>query len=191
METAGLDNWLTPGTIIRDQSGSQSTIDLVLALYALREQIVAYEVDYSVHADSDHLLILTLLEINVLEAADPVKRRNWKAIDVDLLRQVFFPSPPVADLSDIDPTSPPNQLTFPAISQQEIIDAIKRAPPDKAPGEDGIPNRAWKMLADNKHKSVAILIAIFDACMRTGYNLRHFQASITVTLRKGGPRGFR
>jgi hypothetical protein len=24
-----------------------------------------------------------LLEINVLEAADPVKRRNWKAIDVE------------------------------------------------------------------------------------------------------------
>jgi hypothetical protein len=82
METAGLDNWLTPGTITRDQAGSQSTIDLVLASYALREQIVVCEVDHSVHADSDHLPILTLLEINVPEAVDPVKRRNWKAIDV-------------------------------------------------------------------------------------------------------------
>jgi hypothetical protein len=27
--------------------------------------------------------------------------------------------------------------------------------------------------------------------MRTGHNPRHFQASITVTLRKGGPRDFR
>jgi hypothetical protein len=36
-----------------------------------------------VYADSDYLPILTLLEINVLEATDPVKRRNWKAIDVE------------------------------------------------------------------------------------------------------------
>jgi hypothetical protein len=71
-----------------------------------------------------------------------------------------------------------------------VRDAIKRAPPDKAPGEDGIPNRVWRMLADNNH-FVAILTAIFDACMRTGYNPRHLQASITVTLRKGGPRDYR
>ena len=92
----------------------------------------------------------------------------------DLLRHVFFPQPPQADLSDIDSTSPPNQLTFLAISQQEIIDVIKRAPPDKAPGEDGIPNRVWKILADNNHEFVAILTAIFDACIRIGYNPRHF-----------------
>ncbi|OOQ82702.1 putative reverse transcriptase [Penicillium brasilianum] len=350
MEMAGLDSWLAPGTVTRDQAGSQSTIDLVLASYALREQILVCEVDRDVHADSDHLPILTLLEINVPEAADPVKRRNWKAMDVekfmafvsvnlqdwmrqvtsphdidraidhlldtihraaqestpwarrstwarqgwtpecteaiktarrqyrrytrthdeedwkeytlarnakgrvigkalkqgfrqwvretvergprglwkvskwarnrdqgptssniptlhspegripaetnqqkvDLLRQVFFPQPPQADLSDIESTttSPPNQLTFPAISQQEVSDIIKRAPPDKAPGEDGIPNRVWKILAENDH-FVAILTAIFDACMRTGHNPRHFQASITVTLRKGGPRDFR
>jgi ribonuclease HI len=47
------------------------------------------------------------------------------------------------------------------------------------------------MLADNNHEFVAILTAIFDACMRTGHNPPHFQASITVTLRKGGPRDFR
>lgn len=38
---------------------------------------------------------------------------------------------------------------------------------------------------------VDIVTGIFDACMRTGYNPRHFQSSITVTLRKGGPRDFR
>jgi hypothetical protein len=92
---------------------------------------------------------------------------------VDLLRRVFFPSPPAANLSDIDSSYLPNQLTFLAISQQEVIDAIKRAPPDKAPSEDGIPNRVWKLLADND-RFVAVLTAIFDACMRTGYNPRHF-----------------
>jgi hypothetical protein len=111
---------------------------------------------------------------------------------VNLLRQVFFPPPPVADLSNITGSnpSPSGQILFPPVSQQEVRDAIKRAPPDKAPGEDGIPNRVWRMLADNNH-FVAILTTIFDACMRTGYNPRHFQASITVTLRKGGPRDFR
>jgi hypothetical protein len=83
IETAGLDNWLTPGTITRDQAGSQSTIDLVFASYSLREQMIACEVDRSVHADSDHLPILTLLEVNVPEAADPIRRRNWKAMDVE------------------------------------------------------------------------------------------------------------
>ena len=45
--------------------------------------MIACEVNYSVYADSDHLPILTLLEINVLKATDPVKRRNWKAMDVE------------------------------------------------------------------------------------------------------------
>lgn len=83
MESVGLDNWIRPGTVTRDQAGSQSTIDLVLASYSLREQMIACEVDLSVHADSDHLPIRTALEINVPEASDPVKRRNWRAMDVD------------------------------------------------------------------------------------------------------------
>ena len=104
---------------------------------------------------------------------------------------MFFPQPPQANLSNIDSTLFPSQLTFPAISQQEVIDTIKRAPPDKAPSGDTIPNRVWKILADNNHDFVAILTAIFDAYIQTGYNPRHFQASITVTLRKGGPRDYR
>jgi hypothetical protein len=43
--------------------------------------MIVCEVDHDVHADSNHLLIRTLLDINVLEAVDPVKRRNWKVID--------------------------------------------------------------------------------------------------------------
>ena len=83
MEIAGLDNWLAPGTVTRDQAGYQSTIDLTLASYPLREQMIAYEVDRGVHTDSDHLPILTLLDINVPGTEDPIKRRNWKAIDVE------------------------------------------------------------------------------------------------------------
>lgn len=111
---------------------------------------------------------------------------------VELLRQVFFPQTTQADLSDITGSnlSAPNQIPFPPISAQEIYDAIKRAPPDKAPGEDTIPHRVWKVRATSDN-FVIIASGIFNACMRTGYNRRHFQASITVTLRKGGRRDYR
>jgi hypothetical protein len=42
-----------------------------------------YKVDHRAYADLDHLPIRTLLEINLLELADPIRRRNWKAIDVE------------------------------------------------------------------------------------------------------------
>lgn len=110
----------------------------------------------------------------------------------ELLRQVFFPLPLKANLSDIKrpASSPPNQIEFPPITRQEVLDAIKRAPTDKAPGVDSIPNRVWKILVANDD-FVDIVTSIFHACMRTGYNPRHFQTSITVTICKGSPRDFR
>jgi hypothetical protein len=45
--------------------------------------MIACEVDYNVHANSDHLLILTLLGVNVPKAVDPVRRRNWKVMEVE------------------------------------------------------------------------------------------------------------
>lgn len=83
MEAAGLDSWLASDTVTPYQAGHRSTIDLTLASYSLREQMVASEVDRGVHADSDHLPICTTLEINLLKMPDPVKRRNRKAIDVE------------------------------------------------------------------------------------------------------------
>lgn len=127
METAGLDNWLAPGSVTRDQAGSQSTIDLVLASYSLREQMIACEVDYSVHADSDHRPILTLLEINVPEAADPVKRRNWKAIDVE--KFLTFAS---ANLSTMQlPKDPiPREIDY---AVDHLIDIIQQAAQESTP----------------------------------------------------------
>ncbi|KAJ5642579.1 hypothetical protein N7490_006579 [Penicillium lividum] len=107
-----------------------------------------------------------------------------------VLREAFFPRPPQADLDDIARAKVKQQLQFPPISEQEVTDLIRRAPPDKAPGPDEIPNRVWK-LALASSDFIRILSSIFDACVRTGYNPRHFQQSITVALRKGGPRNFR
>ncbi|KAJ6029797.1 hypothetical protein N7499_012205 [Penicillium canescens] len=115
---------------------------------------------------------------------------------VQALREVFFPAPPIADLSDID-ESPANrkQITFPAITEQELANAIRRTPPNKAPGPDGIPNKVWRLLADEASAShrafISTLLSTFNACLRLGHNPRHFQTSITVTLRKAGPRDYR
>ena len=35
------------------------------------------------------------------------------------------------------------------------------------------------------------ILSIFNACLRIGHNPQHFQTSITVTLRKAGPRDYR
>jgi hypothetical protein len=117
---------------------------------------------------------------------------------VQALRDVFFPPPPLADLSDIQPTATsnrPDSIPFPPITMQELEGAIRRTPPNKAPGADGIPNKIWKLLADEASASrqpfISIILDIFNACLRIGHNPRHFQTSITVTLRKAGPRDYR
>jgi hypothetical protein len=116
---------------------------------------------------------------------------------VQALREAFFPAPPEADLSDIEsnrnqPEKP--QITFPPIMEQELADSIRRAPPNKAPGADGIPNKVWRLIAGESASQrvfMSTVLDIFNACLRTGHNPRHFQTSITVTLRKAGPRDYR
>lgn len=66
----------------------------------------------------------------------------------ELFRQVFFPEPPPADLSDIDTAEYPEPIGFPRIQPHEIETAVRATPPDKAPGEDGIPNSLWHKIID-------------------------------------------
>jgi exonuclease III len=116
---------------------------------------------------------------------------------VNTLRNVFFPQPPEADLSDLNqPTRQQRANIFlPAITEEELKAAIRKAPPDKAPGEDTLPNKVWKILSNQGSRSesrfVPLITAIFDACLRAGHNPKHFQTSVTVTLRKAGPRDYR
>ncbi|KAG0157076.1 hypothetical protein PDIDSM_4260 [Penicillium digitatum] len=105
-------------------------------------------------------------------------------------QQAFFPVPPPADLSDIDPTEINRRpIHFPEITHQEITQAVKASPPDKAPGEGGLPNSLW-------HKLIEIpavldtISGIYNACIRLGTNPSHFQKSITVVLRKAGKRDY-
>ncbi|KAJ6020305.1 hypothetical protein N7499_003588 [Penicillium canescens] len=116
---------------------------------------------------------------------------------VQALREVFFPAPPEADLSDIEDTrNQPKKprISFPPITEQELADSIRRAPPNKAPGADGIPNKVWRLLAGESASQrvfLSTILDIFNACLRVGHNPQHFQTSITVTLRKAGARDYR
>ncbi|KAJ6176718.1 hypothetical protein N7485_003632 [Penicillium canescens] len=348
-DSADLDLWLAPGTITRDESGHQTTIDLVFGSHDLSERFLVSEIARECHAHSDHLPIRTILDISTTSTTDSQpKRRNWKAMEtekfdkfvaanlrgktwslatprqideavehfidiinraveestpwarpsqyanpsftgecreavketrrlfrryiathseedwevyklarnqkgriikralrsgfrefvkeainqgpqglwrmskwarnrgqeqssimpplktadgiaestnekVQALREAFFPTPPDADLSDIT-NSTKSPIPFPPITKQELTDAIRRAPPNKAPGADGIPNKVWRLLAGESASQrvfISTLLDIFNACLRIGHNPRHFQTSITVTLRKAGPRDYR
>lgn len=79
----------------------------------------------------------------------------------------------------------PESIEIPPIMMHELEQVIHNLPADKAPGEDGIPNRLWQ-IAIKTPKFTETLLQIFNACIRKGYNPSHFQRSITVVLRKQG-----
>jgi exonuclease III len=100
------------------------------------------------------------------------------------LRQTFFPQPPEADLSDthyFNYNRPAEAWT--PIVEHEVREALRMAPPDKAPGEDDIPNRLLKLATDNL---APILTVLFNKSMDMKYCPLQFKKSITVALRKPG-----
>lgn len=69
------------------------------------------------------------------EITDPAKK-------ADLFRDTFFPTPPEADLRDIQDAGYNDQVETPLVTEKEVRDAIHAASPLKASGPDGIVNRA-------------------------------------------------
>jgi hypothetical protein len=67
-----LDLWLEPGTVTRDQNGEQTTIDLFFGTPDLTERLVVCELALDCHADSDHLPIRVLLDVN----SEPIIQEN-------------------------------------------------------------------------------------------------------------------
>lgn len=109
-DEADLDLWPEPGIITRDQNGEQTTIDLFFGTPALTERLAVCELALDCHADSDHLPIRVLLDIDT-EPAIEVKRRLWKAMDTEKF-DIF--------VADNLPRLPPPQLTTP----QQIDEAV-------------------------------------------------------------------
>lgn len=67
------------------------------------------------------------------------------AAKAELFHGVFFPEPPPADLTDVQDVEYSGQIEFPAVTEKEVKDSIRAAAPLKAPGPDGIANRALQV----------------------------------------------
>ena len=84
----------------------------------------------------------------------------------EMLRNTFFPPPPVADLTDIEGFVYPTEADCPLlITEAEVETAIRRPKADKAPGPDGIPNRILKALSNSLTE---LLTPLFQACATLG-----------------------
>lgn len=102
----------------------------------------------------------------------------------DMLRKKFFPTPPPADLQDIVGALYPPSRDCPAqITLQEVLETIRRAPADKAPGPDGISNRVLKACAATVS---ALLTPVYQACVDLAYHPKAFKIANTVALKKPG-----
>ena len=101
----------------------------------------------------------------------------------ELFRKTFFPKPPDANLQDIDHATYPNQISLPSITEQEVQDAILNTAPLKAPGPDGIVNRALQIALPwiRQH-----FTRVFNQSLSLAYCPQHFRESTTVVLRKPG-----
>jgi hypothetical protein len=107
---------------------------------------------------------------------------------VELLYREYFPEPPEVDLSGIRGAQYRNQLNdqpeaATEVSEQEQQAVIARLKPDKAPGEDGLPNRVVKAMASTAPER---LRKLFSACLKLSYHPEAFRKAVTVVLKKPG-----
>ncbi|KAH6044453.1 hypothetical protein HBI67_247390 [Parastagonospora nodorum] len=105
----------------------------------------------------------------------------------DLFRDIFFLIPPDADLEDIRAAEYRGQIEMPPIIEKEVADAIRTASPLKAPGPDGIANRA---LQAGSRLLTPHLVRVFNRSLHLGYCPEHFRESTTVVLRKPGKENY-
>ena len=100
-----------------------------------------------------------------------------------LFKETFFPVPPDADLSDIGQGIYEGQVDTPPITEQEVEDAIRGTAAFKAPGPDGIINKALTVAIPRLKGHLARL---FNQSLCLGYCPQHFRESATIVLRKPG-----
>ena len=76
-------------------------------------------------------------------------------------------------------------LGAPVVSEQELEQALRRSPPGKAPGPDGIPGDLYRRF---RSEFSPMLRAVFDAIGATGQTPRGFLDGATTVLYKKGDR---
>ncbi|OHE90236.1 zinc knuckle [Colletotrichum orchidophilum] len=101
----------------------------------------------------------------------------------EIFRKTFFPTPPEAYLEDIENATYGEQIELPPISENEVEEAIQKTAPLKAPGPDGITNKALQVA---KPWISPHLTRAFNQSLQLGYCPQHFRTSTTVVLRKPG-----
>ena len=89
-----------------------------------------------------------------------------------IFKETFFPPPPSADLQDMEGAVCDAQIHLPPISETEVMEAINDTAPSKAPGPDGIPNKALQTAAP---WIAGHLARIFDQSIRLGHCPHHFR----------------
>jgi hypothetical protein len=102
----------------------------------------------------------------------------------EMLREVFFPAPPPADLTDIEGSFYPTPTSCPLIiTEREVEEALRRPAPDKAPGPDGIP---FRILRACSKTLTTILTPLFQSCIELSYHPNAFKMANTITIKKPG-----
>lgn len=103
---------------------------------------------------------------------------------VKVLRGVFFPSPPKADLEDIERATYPIPIDMPEmLDDEKVRKAIWKPKPDKATGIDGLPNRVLCAVIQ-KPGMLKTFTHLFQACVMLGYHLTEFKKANTIILKK-------
>ena len=96
----------------------------------------------------------------------------------------FFPSPPDADLSNIENFEyPPQLLDKGQITVDEVRAAICCPKANKVPGITGIP---YLILQKSLKITAEPITALFQACLTYEYHPAEFKQARTVVLRKVG-----
>ncbi|KAJ3562896.1 hypothetical protein NPX13_g8391 [Xylaria arbuscula] len=80
MEDYSLTNTLSPGTVTYEEAGARTTIDLCLATMGLVDRVIRSEVDRGLDHDSDHLPIVTILDLRVIQLIKEPTRK-WKELN--------------------------------------------------------------------------------------------------------------
>jgi hypothetical protein len=113
-----------------------------------------------------------------------VRVANTLVEKIEMLRELFFPQPIEADLSDIPSTVYPEPLTTrQEITHQEIQDALRWVASDRAPGEDQIPNRVLQKVQE---WLIPRLLTVYNAALRNSYHPSGWKRAVTLAYRKPG-----
>lgn len=124
IEDFDLTNTLQPGTVTYEEGERRTTIDLCLVTLGLVDRLIRSEVDREFDHDSDHLPIITALELKAI-CLEAKARRKWKALDEKMFN---------AQLQrELPPLRRPRTKAALDRYVQELVSAIQNAAEEAAP----------------------------------------------------------